>query len=277
MGFTKETLRRTLRTFFQAFVPALIVGLGEIDYSGDGSYIRGAVISLLIPTFAAALAAVMNLEQTEMGGALSFDEFVKKHLGKGTDYDGFAGVQCVDLAKIYIAEVLGIKPQSIGNAHAYYDDFDNTYLKKYFIRIPYKKGVKSKCGDLVVWGKKYNGTSKYGHIAIATGEQSDTHIVTYDQNWGGKEMKKVRHSLDGVAGFLRPIDRSSIDPPKRYYPRYTGKSVSIVDALYSLGVNSSYSHRKKIAKANGINSYIGTAKQNTKLLTLLKKGKLIKP
>lgn len=63
---------------------------------------------------------------------------------------------------------------------------------------------------------------------------------------------------------------------KSYYKKYTGKSVSIVDALNSIGVNSSYANRKKIAKANGITLYVGSAKQNIKMLDLLKKGKLIK-
>ena len=55
------------------------------------------------------------------------------------------------------------------------------------------------------------------------------------------------------------------------------KGNSFVDALKKRGVNSSMSFRKKIAKANGIKNYTGTAKQNSKLLKLMKKGKLIKP
>ena len=148
---------------------------------------------------------------------MTFDEFVKKYLGKGTDYDDYAGVQCVDLAKLYIDKVLGVKPQSIGNAHAYNDNYETTYLKKYFDRIPYKAGAKPQKGDLVVWGKKYNGTSKYGHIAIATGEYNDKGIYTYDQNWGKtkalKNMRKVFHPWDGIACFLRPKNQSNIRKP----------------------------------------------------------------
>jgi len=61
-----------------------------------------------------------------------------------------------------------------------------------------------------------------------------------------------------------------------YYPKYTGKSVSIVDILKSLNINSSFSNRRTIAKINGITTYLGTAKQNNKLVELIKKGKLIK-
>lgn len=61
-----------------------------------------------------------------------------------------------------------------------------------------------------------------------------------------------------------------------YHKKYTGKSGSLVDALKSIGVNSSFSNRSKIARKNGIKVYLGTAGQNKKLLNLLKKGKLIK-
>lgn len=52
---------------------------------------------------------------------------------------------------------------------------------------------------------------------------------------------------------------------------------SIVDALKAIGENSSFSARKTIAQANGIEDYKGTAKQNIALLSLLKQGELIRP
>ena len=61
-----------------------------------------------------------------------------------------------------------------------------------------------------------------------------------------------------------------------YYKKYTGTSSSIVEALKSIGVDYSFSNRKKIATKNSITNYTGTASQNTKLLNLLKQGKLIK-
>lgn len=61
-----------------------------------------------------------------------------------------------------------------------------------------------------------------------------------------------------------------------YYPKYTGKSVSLVDAMKSLKIDSSFTNRKKIATKNGIKAYLGTAKQNTQMLTLLKQGRLKK-
>ena len=62
-----------------------------------------------------------------------------------------------------------------------------------------------------------------------------------------------------------------------YFPRYTGASGSIAVALDSLGTDPSYSSRAKIAVANGITGYSGTAAQNTALLELLRQGILIAP
>ena len=59
-----------------------------------------------------------------------------------------------------------------------------------------------------------------------------------------------------------------------YYAKFS--STSIVDGLKSIGVDSSTSNRKKIAAANGISNYTGTAAQNTKLCSLAKQGKLKK-
>lgn len=64
---------------------------------------------------------------------------------------------------------------------------------------------------------------------------------------------------------------------KYYEPIKSYKGNSFVDALKKRGVNASMSFRKKIASVNGIKNYTGTAKQNSKLLNLMKKGKLIKP
>lgn len=61
-----------------------------------------------------------------------------------------------------------------------------------------------------------------------------------------------------------------------YYAKTTYTGNSIVDALKSISVDSSFSNREKIAKANGISNYTGTATQNTTLLNLLKQGKLKK-
>lgn len=60
----------------------------------------------------------------------------------------------------------------------------------------------------------------------------------------------------------------------KYYPAYTGKKTTLAAAMTSLGINSTYSNRKQIAKANGITGYMGTAAQNTQIYNLLVAGLL---
>ena len=66
-------------------------------------------------------------------------------------------------------------------------------------------------------------------------------------------------------------------PKVTYFKKYTGTSGSIVNALKAVGADSTFAYRTKIAKANNIKLYCGTAAQNTKMVQLLKQGKLIKP
>lgn len=59
-----------------------------------------------------------------------------------------------------------------------------------------------------------------------------------------------------------------------YYSPCASYHTSIVDALKSIGVNSSYSNRRRIAQRNGIYCYTGKYSENVKLLRLLKNGQL---
>lgn len=111
------------------------------------------------------------------------------------------------------------------------------------------------------------------------------------QKWYVSEVKGDRAVINknekGTSAINSPINvlyltiaKASAAPAKptvNYLKKYTGKSTSLVDALKAIGVTSTFAYRSKIAKANGIKAYIGTASQNTKILTLLKNGKCIKP
>ncbi len=207
---------------------------------------------------------------------MTFDAFVNKYLGRAIDYDGSAGAQCVDLAKAYLKEVHNVPQFSIGGSAMYYylrfEQFDK--LNKKFIRIPNTKDFVPIKGDIALWNATKGGG--HGHVAICTGEGDTKYFYSYDMNWNGKAMKKVKHDYKGFYGVLRPIDRSMIDT-EVYFAKCDNKHTSIIDALRSVGAKSDFTYRKVIATENGINGYIGSAKQNTAMLNLLKNGKLIKP
>lgn len=94
-------------------------------------------------------------------------------------------------------------------------------------------------------------------------------IVAENGPWG---------KLKSGAGYIYlPLTKKvELNRGKVYYSACGSHHTSIVDALNSINVNSSYSNRAKIAKANGIKGYLGLPSQNIKMLNLLKQGKLIK-
>ena len=127
----------------------------------------------------------------------------------------------------------------------------------------------------------------YNWVKTSTFTTNNYNIETYtvikgDTLWN--IAKRFNTTVDELVRLNNIKNKNLIYPGQvlkikgnvEYYPKYTGNTVSIVDALKSIGVNSSYDNRAYIAKKNGINNYIGSASQNLRLLQLLKEGKLIK-
>lgn len=63
MKFTKETWRRVLRTFWQAFFASVVGTMALVDFSDKDALMRSVVFAVVVPALAAGLAAIMNLEQ----------------------------------------------------------------------------------------------------------------------------------------------------------------------------------------------------------------------
>ena len=96
-----------------------------------------------------------------------------------------------------------------------------------------------------------NGTELYTGDVLVTKTKGHTAVVT--------------------SGAPRRASNASL------YPIYKGSTTSIVKALQEVGEkDTSFAHREKIAVVNSIFDYKGTAAQNTKMLNLLKQGRLIK-
>ena len=92
------------------------------------------------------------------------------------------------------------------------------------------------------------------------------------------DSTKCAMAIASVLGCKTNVTReTSTGKTRAYFPVFKSGSCSIVDCLRSINVDSSYSYREKIAKANGVANYKGSAPQNDKLVSLGKKGKLIKP
>ena len=139
---------------------------------------------------------------------MSYDEFEKKYLGKAVDYDGVAGVQCVDLFDQYIKDRFGITGVWCVGAKDLYNKFDSyPALKNAFDRIPNTEELVVKKGDVVIWG---NGT--WGHVAIGNGEGNKDWFRSLEENTMGlhEPTQLVKHDFNGVLGVLRPKNISAV-------------------------------------------------------------------
>ncbi len=63
----------------------------------------------------------------------------------------------------------------------------------------------------------------------------------------------------------------------KYYPACSDQCRTLYDGFGELGIEKTYAFQEKIAIANAIKGYEGTAEQNLAMLATLKKGKLIVP
>lgn len=143
--------------------------------------------------------------------------------------------------------------------------FYNSYIK------PYKSYI-----DCDFWIARYPSTKD---ITIDMTPAASKKPAISHELWGWQYSSRGR--VPGISGYVdldicyAKVDSSGImQSTTAYYPRYTGTSASIVTALNAVGANSSYAVRKLIARENGIAGYVGSAKQNTQMLQLLKSGKL---
>lgn len=82
---------------------------------------------------------------------------------------------------------------------------------------------------------------------------------------GLQKRRKAEQKL-----FLTPLEN-------KYFKRCSKSTKTITLGLKEIGVDSSYSYRKKIASVNGFVNYSGKYEENVKMLLMLKNGQLVKP
>jgi hypothetical protein len=131
---------------------------------------------------------------------MNFDDFISKWTGKGIDFDGAYGDQCMDLMHQYCVEVLGLTDGRILAAPAAKDVWNTNVFGKdkfdAFQNTP--TGVPQK-GDIILFGTEIGA---YGHVAIVISADVNN-IVSFDQNWNGHSYcEKVTHKYGGSQGVL---------------------------------------------------------------------------
>ena len=173
------------------------------------------------------------------------------------------GIQLIRILNTYKAVI-----EAAGYEFGVYTglSFYNSYIK------PYKAYI-----DCEFWIARYPSSTK--DMTIAMDPPASKKPAICHNLWGWQHSSRGR--VPGISGYVdldicyaKVTSSGTVQSTTAYYPRYTGTSASIVTALNAVGANSSYAVRKLIARENGIAGYVGSAKQNTQMLQLLKSGKL---
>lgn len=160
--------------------------------------------------------------------------------------------------------------------------------------------------DISIWLAEWNNEVSYPGIYTIWQYTSKGRVngingnvdlnYLYDDNIINNENKENVYSGNSIVDYLKSIGVDSSYSNRKKLAKENGisnykgtaeqnlklleilrgkktsnyKGNSIVDYLKSIGVDSSYSNRKRLAKENGINNYTGTANQNLKLLEKLR-------
>lgn len=181
------------------------------------------------------------------------------------------------LGKKLIDIILGYKQviESAGYKFGVYTgmSFYNSYIKPYFSYI----------SDVPMWIARYPSSSPMSVTANppASKKPAITNMVAWQYSSKG-QVPGINGNVDlndyyaeTAHGNIEVED--PIDVATYYLKLNDAKETSIVRGLAGVGEkDTSFSHRSKIAAANGIKLYAGTAAQNIQMLNLLKQGKLKK-
>ena len=111
---------------------------------------------------------------------------------------------------------------------------------------------------------------------VTTVHKNEVYTIVEEKMNGTTKWGKLKSGAGWIslAYTIKPTVQTTT--AIQYYPACDKDFISIVSALKSVRVDSSFANRKKIAAKNNVNNYTGTAVQNNQLLAKLKAGKLKK-
>lgn len=149
---------------------------------------------------------------------MTHDQFKTKYLNTQLDWDATAGYQCADVAKAYADQVWGVRVRPFGVGHtvggvinAFYNYPDSFIYEDEVELIKNNRSDVNQIpnqGDIIIWDYVPALTTKFGHIAVVD-EADKTGFTSIDQNWGTDRVKMIRHSWDGILGWLKPRNQNN--------------------------------------------------------------------
>lgn len=110
----------------------------------------------------------------------------------------------------------------------------------------------------------------------STGNSTGSHCHYCCRIDGVRGQDKNISTISGIPNKIGTYDDGYRVGEQEYLANILYTGTSIVDALNQINVDSSFENRKNLAEKNNIINYTGTSTQNTKMLNLLKQGKLVR-
>ena len=176
---------------------------------------------------AAMLLSGMGITGTKHAEAATQQDAVNwamAQIGKGLDYDGVYGNQCVDLIKYYYA-YFGVANYARGNANAYItNNLPAGWTRVYGNYQP---------GDIAVWKANHScstcTTGQYGHVGIILSADS-VGFNAVSQNTGGHDTcTKNWFYVSALACAIRPAFTGSSAPAPAASVSYSQLDTTFVD------------------------------------------------
>lgn len=133
---------------------------------------------------------------------MTTEQFVAKYNGKGINFDGQFGNQCMDLANQFVQEVWGKNGWDIARGFAYqvWTQFDSLPVSKYAHRVPNTPAGVPPEGALMIWSQ---GIGSAGHISVVRAGSNTNVFQSFDQNWNGHSYcEPVLHNYNYVYGWI---------------------------------------------------------------------------
>lgn len=141
---------------------------------------------------------------------MTLQDFITQNDGKGLDFDGAYGNQCMDLFEYYNRDVIGNPTPVAGNAI----DVQRTFPPAYYSWVANTPTGVPTPGDVVIWNEFAGLTGPAGHIDVFLSGDANS-FTGFDQNWPTQEdingngtgvcHKQIHNNYDGVAGWLHPL------------------------------------------------------------------------
>ncbi|MBR5619337.1 MAG: CHAP domain-containing protein [Clostridia bacterium] len=277
--------------FAQPLLAAALSYTGSASYAGGRYYTALTALSLTGDPRADIVAVAQSQIGYQEGGSSSQLSGEVPGSGNCTEYGRWYGLQDMWCAMFvswcaYNADI----PTTVVPKHSFTVSGLNQFISwgRAHTRAEVAAGTYTPQAGDIIYFKSARNTNKTNHVGIVTGFSGST-IYTVEGNTSSAEI-----STNGGAVCAKSYSTSNtfvvyvccpdyggtpVTPPVSgtYFPACAQSCATITEGLANIGKDTSYAYRKRIAAANHIEEYSGTAAQNNQMLSLLKQGTLIDP